>query len=854
MIAQNLRTEYLINPIGIDIRKPRFFWHCAEGIAQTAYQIVAKSSGEVVWDSDKVHSSRMAGIAYEGPAPASRERVTWRVRLWDENDKPGDWSEEAFFEIGLLSPEDWHAHWIAGAHRPKRKQRYPVDCFRRAFALDKPIQTARLYITACGVYEARINQRRAGDFILAPGFTDYRKRLQYQTYDVTDLLRDGENVIEVKLADGWYRGSLGAMGVTGFYGKETKLLLQLEIAHTDGSHSKIVSDGSFAWSNDGPIRFADLQDGEQIDARMCPSYAGRTRITQNQVIPTASNNVPVLEQERFKPALLKTPSGNTLLDFGQNIAGYIQFDLTARAGQALWLQLAETLKDGELDMANIQCKAGTPKATPKQEISYICKDGENHYKTQFAVFGFRYAQVRADFNIDPDAFTAIAVYSDMRQTGRFASSNPLINRFVENTLWSMKGNFLDVPTDCPTRERAPWTGDVQIFCKTGSYLMDTAAFLRKWLFDLQDRQSPKGKVPCHAPDVRNNEFIPGIDFIKRMDGCCGWADAAVLVPWRLYELYRDESLLDVFYPMMRKHVRFQIGRTGRTGMFGKPVWGEDRRYFSNVGQAFGEWLEPKEVYTQSVLNDFLAPHPEEATAYLSHVCGVMETIARITGHEEDIGLYREYHEGCKRAYAHQFAGHDGIDTDRQSKLVRPLAFDLLERRAKEKTTSRLLASIQKRAYKIGTGFLSTPLILPTLTRLGHLDTAYKMMENEENPGWLAEVKAGATTVWENWDGSASNNHYSPGSVCEWLFETVCGISVADENTFRIAPQPGGSLTHASFSFESVYGAVSSAWRRDEDGILYEIEVPAGCTAEVRLPGSAKAMRLHAGKYSFDEQR
>lgn len=846
MTAIRLKTEYLYNPIGIDIPCPRFFWNCEGGSVQTAYHIVAMCADKTIWDSGKVASSQMAGIPWGGSTLKSRDIVVWRVCLWDENDAAGEWCE-ATFEMGLLRPDDWQAKWITGNYTPKKKEQYPVDCFCKVFS-GKGIKKARLYITACGLYEARINGKRTGDFVMAPGFTCYGKHLYYQTYDVGALLNDSENTIEIELADGWFRGSVGAMGVRNVYGTETKLLAQLELELADGSRQVITTDNSWSWSNDGPIQFADMKDGERLDMRLLPSYSHKAKETTYEVMPTASNNVQVLEKERFASKASKTPSGKLLLDFGQNIAGYVELNISARAGQKIHLQLAEHLDgSGEVDMAAMQCHAGKPNATPRQEITLVCKDGENHYKTKFAVFGFQFVSVVADMDVTSDNITAIAVYSDMEQTGFFECSHPLINRFVENTLWSMKGNFLDVPTDCPTRERAPWTGDVQIFCKTGTYLMDTAAFLRKWMQDLRDRQGKDGKVTCHAPDVRNNEFFWGIDFIARMDGCCGWADTAVLVPWALYNMYGDEMFLQESYAAMKAHILFQIGRTNKTGMFGKPFPNPDKKYISNVGQAFGEWLEAKDVYQQSVIQDFIAPHPEEATAYLSYVCGIMEQIAEKLGYDEDIPLYKEYHEGCKNAYVNQFTP---INTDRQSKLVRPLALGLLDGKEAQKALDRLVSAIEKRNYRIGTGFLSTPLILPLLTRMGRLDIAYKMMENEEQPGWLYEVKAGATTVWENWDASASQNHYSPGSVCQWLFETVCGINMAGENHFIIAPQPGGTLTHAEFAYNSVYGKVACTWEKKNNSIHYKIQVPPNTTAQIVLPGGTNEI-ISAGVKEYN---
>jgi alpha-L-rhamnosidase len=850
LIATNLRTEHLTEPLGIDIPTPRLFWNCEGGAAQTAYRITARRDGITIWDTGKTCSAAMTGIRWDGPQLGSGDSVEWSVRLWDEHDQEGPW-QATRFELGLLDPSDWRATWITGGYRPRRRRRYPVDHFRTTFTVPGELTAARLYITACGLYRATINGHRVGDFVMAPGFTSYQKRLHYQTYDVGALLATGVNIVQVELADGWFRGAVGAMGVRNVYGAQTRLLAQLELVDAAGGREVVVSDGSWSWSNDGPIRFADMKDGEIVDLTHRPSYRGSAREVSYPVVPTAANNVPVREQERFTPSATRTPSGRQLLDFGQNIAGYVELAVDGRAGDTVVLRFAEHLDGvGELDMAAIQVRAGTAKASPKQEVRLTLADGRNTYKTSFAVFGFRYAVVESDLTLEPQQVTAIAVYSAMRQTARFSCSHPLVNRLVENTLWSMKGNFLDVPTDCPTRERAPWTGDVQIFARTGTFLMDTAAFLRKWLIDLRDRQGADGKVPCHAPDVRNNQYVPGIDSIKRMDGSPGWADAAVLVPLRLYELYRDESFLRDAYASMKAHVEFQISRTGRTGLFGTPFPQPDRRYIPNVGQAFGEWLEPKDVYQQSVVKDFLAPHPEEATAYLAHVCALMTDVAHLLGHDEDVARFEEYRHGAARAYVNQFTP---IDTDRQSKLVRPLALGLLDGELSDETFARLVHVIKERDYRIGTGFLSTPLILPLLSRRGRTDVAYRMLENEQAPGWLHEVLAGATTIWEDWEGQASQNHYSPGSVCQWIFETVCGVDVTGDRAFTIAPQPGGSLTHATLSYDSVFGTVSSAWEIDRDRVRYTVVVPANTTAEVCLPRGTRK-QVAAGTWTFEEPR
>ena len=474
MQAIRLKTEHLFDPIGVDFTAPRLFWNCEGGKKQTAYQIIAADdSGSVLWDSGRVESAAMC-VTWGGAPVPPKTKVLWKVRLWDETDTSGDWSE-ACFETGINT---WSAQWITGDYPVNKKERYPVDCFRKCFpAAD--IKKARLYITACGLYEAKLNGRRIGDVILAPGITDYRKRVQYQTYDVTALLESGENALTVQLADGWYRGSCGAWGLKNQYGTETKLLAQLEITHTDGSVETLCSDGSWDWSNDGPIRFADNKDGEVINANNIPSYQGKAKVTRHPVTPTASNNVPVTEHEHLKAALITTPSGKTVLDFGQNIAGYAEFTVTARAGQKIKLRFGELLDEtGEFTQKNIQC-ATKKVTTPLQQVIYTCKEGENHYKTTFAIFGFQYVLVEADVAVQPANFTAIAVYSDMERTGWFESSNALLDKFVENTVWSAKNNHADLPTDCPTRERHGWSGDAQIFCRTASFLFDYDAMAKK---------------------------------------------------------------------------------------------------------------------------------------------------------------------------------------------------------------------------------------------------------------------------------------------------------------------------------------------------------------------------------------
>ena len=836
-----LKTEYLTEPVGIDIVRPRLSWNCEGGKKQTAYQIIAKTGDETLWDSGKVESSSMTHIPYGGRELRSRERVEWSVRLWDENGEGGEVSY-SFFELGLLEAADWKAKWITGNYRVNPAKRYPVDCFRKQFEA-RNIRKARLYITACGVYEAKLNGLRCGNFVLAPGVTDYRKRVQYQTYDVTELLTSGKNELTVQLADGWYRGSTGAWGLKNQYGIQTKLLVQLEITRQDGSVQNILSNEMWDWSNDGPIRFADNKDGEVVNANWQPTYRGKAKVTNHKVLPSASNNVQVLEKECFTPRKITTPSGKTLLDFGQNIAGIVAFRLMAKAGQKLRLRFGEMLdSDGEFTQDNIQLSMGK-KTTPLQQVEYICKEGLNEYKTTFAIFGFRYALVEGDMQIEPEAFTAIAVYSDLEQTGFFRCSHPLINALVDATIWSAKGNHLDVPTDCPTRERHAWTGDAQIFFETAGYLFDFAAFSRKYLQDIYDWQRRDGRLPHIVPDG-------GADFYMwPMNGSVGWSDIGVLYPWKYEKLYQDDSLMRQFYPQMVKYARFMIRRCGkRMPVFAEKIRlsEENQKYFVNLGQSYGEWSEPADVCVFK-WTDFCAPHPEVSTAYTAYIMGIMAQAAEKYGTKEEEALFREYHAGCKRAYQELITtDYYPLDTDRQARLVRPLALELLTDAKKDFARKRLIRALENYGWRLGTGFLSTPLILDVLTEID-VEAAYKLLENEEIPGWLAMPRLGATTIWESWEGpyttqgagAGSLNHYSKGAVCAWLFNTVCGIRVAGENRFVIAPKPGGSLTQAEAAYHSLYGKVESKWEKTDSGYCFTVTVPVNCEAEVILPDGSR---------------
>lgn len=842
--ATHLRTEYLINPIGIDILAPRFFWNVEDAKKQTAYQILVKTDHKCIWDSGKIISFSMRA-KYAGPILQSRQRLEWSITLWDEYGKPGE-ASSAFFEMGLLQPSDWSANWITGDIEIDKKLRYPVDHFKKKFLVGMPVKRARMYITACGLYEAALNGTKVGTAELTPGLTDYRKRVQYQTVDITQMLLQGENILEISLADGWYRGYIGALSTPNVFGIRTKLLCQFEIIYIDGTVQTIGSDNSFAWSNDGAIRYADLKNGEIVEAGREPSYTGKARLEDYSVIPSASNNVLVQQHERFSPKLILSPSGRKLLDFGQNIAGFIEFRLKGQKDQKVTLKMGEALDHGEFTQVNFQGKM----KNIDQKIEFTCSGEEDFYRTEFAIFGFRYVLVEGLEEVKPIDFCAIAVYSSMEETGDFTCSNELVNQLVRNTRWSMKGNFADVPTDCPTRERAPWTGDAQIFCNTAIYLMDSSAFFTKWLYDMVDQQGEDGKVGCHVPTTGK---VGGMQY---MDGCIGWGDASIFIPYRCYKMYQDVEFLRRFYPMMKGYAEFSIRRAAHPHFI---TWFKNnpyRKYTYASGQHFGEWLEPKGVEPGNMIVNIILPRPEEATAYFHYQMALMAEVASILGFHADEKRYSEFAEGTKKAYNHLFVKNQTIDTARQAKLVRPLALGLLDSDIKKNVENRLEKALIENNWKIGTGFLSTPFLLPVLTEADKLDTAFKVLENEECPGWLYEPKHDATTIWETWEGydqeghpTASHNHYSLGAVCEWLFNTVGGINIKGENEFIIAPNYGGSLTYASAKYRSIFGEVTTHWKLNNGYFVLDIEVPSNCFATVVMP-NGDSHKIESGKVSF----
>lgn len=856
MKAISLQTNYRTNPLGIDDNAPLFRWKCEGGTKQDAYRVVAREeSGKVVFDSGIVESHRMR-CRYAGRPLKSMERILWQVTLWEGGAE--ETSGEAFFEMGLLEDKDRIAQWICGIGTNK-KHRLPPDCYRKVFSLEKPIAKARLYATACGVYKAVLNGKRLPG-VLAPGTTEYSHRLYYQVYDVTPYLGK-ENTLDITVGDGWYKGKLGWLEQTCRFGKQLKLWAQLVITYTDGTRETIGTDESWRWCNDGPIRYADLMDGEVYDARMVPSYAHNAQLTTHNVVPTAAPADGIEEHETFKPELIITPGGAKILDFGQNLAGYVRFQARGAAGQTVTLKLFECLDGGEF--SDMTLRKDPAKPADNQKIVYTCSGVEDTFQSDFFYSGFRYALVEGLEAVDPEAFEAVAVYSRLDFVGDFQCSNERINQFLRNTRWSLKSNFVDIPTDCPQREKSGWDGDAQVFIGTASYFVDTMAFFRKWLRDLRDTQRKDGRVENVSPSAHRFNHKEGLG------GSVGWADAAVIVPYTLWKRYGDDAVIRENLDLMLGWADYVKKAAADKRMKHLPMPRPFRdlykpyyvskspleKYVIESGMHWGEWLEPDIDSTKEQSR----PKPELTAAYTHYSIGLLAEMLRSIGRNKEAADCDAFAQGAKQAYNYYFVKDGKIQAPRQAPMVRALALGLLSEEDAIKAAADLNQNAIDRNYTVGTGFLSTPFVLGVLSKYGYVDTAYKMLENTKAPGWLAMVEQGATTVWEVYHifdekghpKASSMNHYSPGAVCGFLFDTVCGIQIAGENHFRIVPIPGGTLTHAAARYDSPYGLVESKWKKREDHTTYVITIPANCTAEVILPGGT-CKRVTAGRHEMEE--
>jgi len=836
--VQYLLCENQTNPIGLDVQQPRFSWQLVSdqrNVSQTAYEIVVSSGKSTAWKSAKIMSDRSVHVPYGGTALQSGKKYKWEVRVWDNNGKPSAWSEPAFFQTALLNTSDWTAKWIEADFVEDSINR-PAQYFRKQFSATKKIASATVYITAHGMYEAQINGKRVGDAYLTPGWTSYNKRLQYQVYDVTGLLQNGANTIGVMVGNGWYRGYLAWAGNKDSYGKKTGLLMQLDINYTDGTTAKIISDQTWK-SSTGSIRYTEIYHGETIDAR--EEKAGWLTVNYNdanwpgvkvQNYPNdnllATYNEPVKKHETFKPLkIFTTPKGEKVIDFGQNLVGWVIVKANGNAGDKITIRHAEVLdKNGNFYIDNLRAA--------KTTATYILAGkGEEAFEPHFTFYGFRYIKIEGANEIKPENFTAVALYSDMKPTGTFISSNALINQLQHNIQWGQKGNFLDVPTDCPQRdERLGWTGDAQAFSRTAAFNFGVNNFFAKWLRDVEADQRPSGKVPHVIPNVLQQEA----------GASAGWADAANIIPWNMYLAYGDKKILENQYSSMKNWVGYMEK--------------ESKNYLWNTGSHFGDWL----FYRPFDDNDGRSAVTDKymiAQCFFANSVQVMINAAKVLGKNDDVAKYTGLLKNVKEAFVKEYLTPNGrLVSSTQTAYVLALNFDMLPEDMREQTVQKLVDNIKSYNNHLTTGFLGTPYLCHVLSRFGKTDLAFTLLMQESYPSWLYPVKMGATTIWERWNGIRpdstfepasmnSFNHYAYGAIGDWMYRVVAGLDTYDDapgyKHIKIQPHIGGGLTNVSASLQTYYGKASSGWKVEGNKIIMDIEIPANTTATVFVPALNK---------------
>jgi len=893
LALHSLRCEYKRDPLGIDVRRPRLYWKlssderdtmqgaCQVQVANTEEDL--RDGNNLAWDSGRRETDQAIHVEYEGPALVSRQRCYWRVRAWDESGRESPWSEVAFWEMGLLDVGDWKARMVRPDLAEDPKISEPCPMLRKEFVLRGGIAEARLYITSHGLYEAWINGNRVGDAFFTPGWTSYDRCLQYQVYDVTESLQEGANAIGVFLGDGWYRGYTSYFCERNYYGTKLALFAQLEITFSDGSTENVVSDGTWRAST-GPMLESDIFNGEVYDARRelpgwdepgfdDTSWSGVSVIDFDRTLLSAPIGVPVRRIEEISPKnVIKTPAGETVIDMGQNMVGFLRLRARGPRGTAITMLHGEVLdQSGNFYNKNLRLA--------KARDRFILKGDEREevFEPRFTFHGFRYVKLEGyPGEVMMDRFAGIVVHSDLDRTGEFSCSNPLVNRLFENIVWSQKGNFLDVPTDCPQRdERCGWTGDLQVYAPTACLNMDSAPFLTRWLRDLRKDQRKNGSIPLIVPDTfadrkelfarslkrgRKREgdhrgLFDKVAVLSVLDSSAGWGDVAILLPWQLYLRYGDSRVLESQYESMKTFSRFLEKRASRFGSFiyvspakwfRKETW-RHLGYFSTAGFHFGDWLAPGDDMDKSILKSKLYI----PTVYYALDMLILSRIASVLGREDDAARYRETYDRIKAAYRYFRVRKNGqIWPKRQTAYALALVAGLVPDESREEVAGTLARMVREDSYRLGTGFLGTPHMCPVLSMYGHAEAAYGLLLQEDQQ-WLYQVDRGATTIWEHWDaikedGSfwsermLSFNHYACGSIGQWLYEGIAGINCDEERPgykhIIIEPIVDERLTDARALYESIHGTIRSEWCLAGDGrLILEVEVPANATATVTIP-------------------
>lgn len=927
------RVEYLQNPQGIDIVEPRLGWQLKSGqrgVSQQAYRVLVASSLELLkadkgdlWDTGKVASGANIQIAYGGKPLASHQECHWKVMVWDQDNKPSQWSDPARWSMGLLHASDWKAEWIGydkipaqpirqasevkivkalygvsgnptqqtdvtaslqqqvaggaivikvenglskndpapGAvkaleveytldgetlkRRVQEGQEFmlhgttvkelqdrsylPSPHLRREFAVKGAVKRAMVHVSAQGIFELRLNGQRVSDEFYMPGWTDYRKRIYYRSYDVTELLAEGPNAIGGILGDGWFRGNISILG-QNMYGKQLRLLAQMEIEYEDGRRETVASDSSWKAAF-GPILLSDMQAGETYDARLQMPGWDRPGYSDGDWAPVETGSVlkekpliqsypgdPVRRTGEVKTAKLTEPlPGIHVFDMGQNFSGWVRLKVQGNAGDRVVMRFGEMLnEDGTVFTDNLRSARATD--------TYILKGGgEETWEPHFTFHGFQYVEVTGlNAKPSPDLLTGIVIHTDSPMTSSFECSNPMLNQLHRNILWGQRSNYLEVPTDCPQRdERLGWTGDTQVYIRTGTYHQDVAAFFTKWMVDVMDSVNDKGLFGNQAPVFHGH-------------GSPGWADAGIICPWTIYQVYGDTRIIEQHYDVMARYLE-ACGKNGLNGL----------------GDGFGDWLSigsdtPKEVIS---------------VAYYAYSSHLMAEMASLIGKDDDARKYRELFGRIREHFQKSFVDPDGkIKGHTQTAYCMALSYDLLTDEQRTQAANHLVERIQEKDYHHSVGFLGVPILLPTLTEIGRSDLAYRLLQNTSYPSWGYSVEQGATTIWERWDSwtkekgfnaGAMNsfNHYAYGSCSEWMFRSMLGIDTKGAGFKEIVMKPeiGHGITWAKGHYDSIHGRIASDWKLADGRLLWKVAVPANTSATIHVPVGSLGEVMEGGR-------
>ncbi len=839
--------EHHRQPLGIGETKPRISWIVQTELQnwlQAAYEIEIVKSGQTQ-TSGRIESAESVLQVWPFAPLHSREQFFLRVRVWGQDGSASTWSEAVEAEIGLLNQSDWQSQFVGQAWPEDTAKLEPSPYLRQEFELRGPIKKARLYISALGVYEAYLNGKVVSDQVLAPGWTSYNNRLRYQTFDVSEMLQVGRNAIGALLGDGWYRGRLGFNGgLRNIYGNKLGLLAQLEIEYQDGT-TQVVGSNETWKAFKSPILASGIYDGETYDARLeQPKWA---EPNFNDAKWTATNKVehdfgtlfapvgpPVKRSEEIAAIKIwQSPSGKTLVDFGQNLVGWLRIQIRGNAGQTITLRHAEVLEHGELGVR--------PLRQALQMDTYILHgNGLEIWEPRFTFHGFRFVEISGWPDLKLEDLTAIVVHSDLERTGWFECSDPLVNQLHQNVVWGMRGNFLDVPTDCPQRdERLGWTGDIQVFAPTACFLFNSAGFLESWLADLKAEQSAEGIVPFIIPNILTEGSAP----------TAAWSDAVTVVPWVLYQRYNDVSILEKQYASMKAWVDYLERLCGPSRLW-------------EHGFQFGDWLDPDAPPHQA---DKAKTIPAiVATAYFARSTQLLSQAANVLGKKEDAQKYQQLLSEIRAAFTQDFVAPSGrMVSDATTAYALALEFDLLNEQQRQKAGERLLYLVRQSRFHISTGFVGTPLICDALCHVGATQAAFRLLTQTGCPSWLYPVTMGATTVWERWDsmlpdGSinpgemTSFNHYALGAVADWLHRTVAGLNplAPAYRHFEIAPTIGGGMTQASARHKTPYGIAAVNWNLRGEELEITAEVPANTRATVRFPASTEVLEVGSGSHRW----